>query len=144
VFTAVSSDHGQSWACSGRVSTNTTQAVMPWAVATSGGLDLVFYGTPGGSNKGQTWYVYFAQNTAGSAGGWGSPQQLIPVHQGSVCEEGFTCSNGRQLFDDFGVDTDPAGWAHIAYSHDAPSLGGSGSYTGYAVQTGGTQVGYPN
>ena len=27
---------------------------------------------------------------------------------------------------------------------DAPSLGDSGSYTGYAVQTGGTQVGAPN
>ena len=27
---------------------------------------------------------------------------------------------------------------------DAPDLGGSGTYTGYAVQTGGTPVGYPN
>jgi hypothetical protein len=142
VFTAVSSDHGQSWTCS-RVSTSTARAVMPWAVATAGGVDLVYYGTPGGSRN-ETWYVYFAQNTAGTAGGWGAPQQLFPVHQGSVCEQGFTCSSGRQLFDDFGVDTDPSGWAHIAYSHDAPNLGDSGSYTGYAVQTAGTPVGYSN
>ena len=46
--------------------------------------------------------------------------------------------------DDFGVDTDQSGWAHIAYSHDAPDLGGSGAYTGYAVQTAGTVVARPN
>jgi hypothetical protein len=66
------------------------------------------------------------------------------VHKGAVCEEGVTCSTGRQLFDDFGVDTDSHGWAHIAYSHDSPALGGSGTYTGYAVQTGGAPVGQPN
>jgi hypothetical protein len=47
---------------------------------------------------------------------------------------GVNCTGRRQLFDDFAVDTDQAGWAHIAYSHDAPELGGSGTYTGYAVQ----------
>ena len=31
-----------------------------------------------------------------------------------------------------------------SFSHDAPALGGSGTYTGYAVQTAGNQVGYPN
>ena len=51
---------------------------------------------------------------------------------------------GRQLLDDFGVDTDSAGYAHIVYSHDAPSLGGASSYTGYAVQTGGQALGTPN
>jgi len=61
-----------------------------------------------------------------------------------VCEQGFTCGGGRQLFDDFGVAVDPSGFAHIAYSHDAPDLGGSGTYTGYAVQTGGTAVGTSN
>jgi hypothetical protein len=60
------------------------------------------------------------------------------------CEEGATCTTGRQLFDDFGVDTDSHGWAHIAFSHDSPGLGGPGTYTGYAVQTGGTAVGQPN
>jgi hypothetical protein len=149
VFAAVSTDHGQTWTCSGRVSTNTSQAVMPWLVATSGGVDLVYYGTTGG--KKEIWSVYFAQNLSGTAAGWGGPQALFPVHQGSICEEGFTCDSGRQLFDDFGVDTDQQGWAHIAYSHDAPTppsllpvLGGEASYTGYAVQTAGTPVGAPN
>ena len=68
----------------------------------------------------------------------------MPVHQGTVCEAGATCSSGRQLFDDFGVDTDQSGLAHIAYSHDSPDVGGTGTYTGYAVQTGGTAVGAPN
>jgi hypothetical protein len=66
------------------------------------------------------------------------------VHKGAVCEEGATCTTGRQLFDDFGVDTDSSGFAHIAYSHDSPALGGAETYTGYAVQTAGTTVGEPN
>jgi hypothetical protein len=55
-----------------------------------------------------------------------------------------SCTPGRQLFDDFGVDTDSLGFAQIACSHDGPNLGGSGTYTGYAEQTGGTTVGSPN
>ena len=68
----------------------------------------------------------------------------MTVHSGSVCEGGVSCTTGRQLFDDFGVDTDSKGWAHIAYSHDSPGLGGAGTYTGYAVQIAGTPVGAPN
>ena len=68
----------------------------------------------------------------------------MSVHSGAVCESGVICTTGRQLFDDFGVDTDQSGLAHIAYSHDAPDVGGTGTYTGYAVQTGGTAVGPPN
>jgi hypothetical protein len=142
ITTAESTDHGQTWTCSSPVSTSTAQAIFPWLVATSAGVDLVYYGAPTTSN--QTWYVYFAQNTAGTPAGWGAPQQLMPVHSGAVCEGGVSCTTGRQLFDDFGVDTDSFGWAHIAYSHDSPDLGGSGTYTGYAVQTGGTPVGAPN
>jgi hypothetical protein len=146
IFTAVSGDHGSSWTCSGAVSTTTAQAVMPWIVATSAGVDLVYYGAPTapGPKSSQTFSVDFVQNTASSAGGWGTPEQLLAVHQGSVCEGGIGCTGGRQLLDDFGIDTDPTGWAHVAYSHDAPDLGGSGTYTGYAVQTGGSPVGYPN
>jgi hypothetical protein len=33
---------------------------------------------------------------------------------------------------------------HIAYSHDAPGLGGAGCYTDYAVQQPGIPVGYPS
>ena len=74
---------------------------------------------------------------------------MAAVHEGEVCESGVTCSGGRQLFDDFGVDTDQSGWAHIAYSEDADSsgkasLGGSGTATGGAVQTSGTPAGRPN
>jgi hypothetical protein len=139
VYVATSSDHGTTWTCSSAVSTNTAQAIFPWIVATSAGTDLVYYGSPTTNN--QTWYVYFAQNTGT---GWGTPTQLMSVHTGGVCEGGVSCTGGRQLLDDFGVDTDRNGWAHIAYSHDAPNLGGSGTYTGYAVQTAGTTVGYPN
>ncbi|HET9732967.1 MAG TPA: sialidase family protein [Acidimicrobiales bacterium] len=141
VYVAMSADHGSTWTCSGPISTP-KQAIYPWIVATSAGEDLVYYGTDG-SGTTETWYVYFAQNTAQTLTGW-STTQITSVHQGQVCEGGVSCTGGRQLFDDFGVDTDQQGWAHIAYSHDGPDLGGSGSYTGYAVQQAGTPVGAPN
>jgi hypothetical protein len=142
ISTAVSTDHGQTWTCSGLVSTGSAQAIFPWLAATSAGVDLAYYGAP--TTKNQTFYVDFLQNKTGTATGWGSPQRLMPVHKGAVCEEGATCTTGRQLYDDFGVDTDSHGWAHIAFSHDSPNLGGAGTYTGYAVQTAGTPVGQPN
>ena len=142
IYTAKSSNHGVTWACSNGVSTTSAQAIFPWLAATSKGVDLVYYGAPTLTN--QTWYVQFAQNLSGTVTGWGAPQRLMPVHSGAVCESGINCTSGRQLFDDFAVDTDSSGWAHIAYSHDAPDLGGSGTYTGYAVQTAGTPVGHNN
>jgi len=141
IATAESSDHGQTWMCSGAISTGSAQAIFPWLAATSAGTDLVYYGAP---KKGQIYYVWFVQNLTGAPSGWGKPQRLVAVHKGSVCEEGFTCEGGRQLFDDFGVDTDNHGFAHIAYSRDSPNLGGEGTYTGYAVQMGGTPAGQPN
>ncbi len=88
--------------------------------------------------------MHFAQDLAGTTTGFGTPQQLMAVHKGAVCEGGVSCTTGRQLFDDFGVDTDSSGWAHIAFSQDSPSLGGSGTSTGYAVQTAGSAAGKPN
>lgn len=141
IYVAKSADHGNTWGCSGAIST-TSEAIFPWVVATSAGEDLVYYGAVG-TGSAQTWSVYFAQNRAQSTTGW-TTKQLMPVHQGPVCEGGVSCTDGRQLFDDFAVDTDQSGWAHIAYSHDAPNLGGTGTYTGYAVQQSGTRVGAPN
>jgi hypothetical protein len=142
ITTAESTDHGQTWTCSGAVSTGSAQAIFPWLAATSAGVDLVYYGAA--TERNQTFYVDFVQNLSGTPTGWGTPQQLMAVHSGSVCEGGISCESGRQLLDDFGVDTDSHGWAHIAFSHDGPALGGSGTYTGYAVQTSGTPVGQPN
>ena len=144
VRTAVSHDHGQTWACSGNVASGHKRGIFPWLAATSAGVDLVFYGTPDANGPNMTWYAEFAQNPTGTTSGWGAPSAITSVHKGDVCEGGISCSGGRQLLDDFGVDTDQSGWAHIVYSHDAPDLGGAGSYTGYAVQTGGTQAGFPN
>jgi uncharacterized protein YfiM (DUF2279 family) len=141
VYVAMSKDHGTTWTCSGPVS-STSKAIFPWIVATSAGEDLVYYGASG-TGSSQLWSAYFAQNLTESVTGW-STKQVVTVHRGPVCESGISCNGGRQLFDDFGVDTDQSGWAHIAYSHDSPDLGGAGTYTGYAVQTGGTAVGAPN
>jgi hypothetical protein len=137
---ARSTDHGNSWTCSAPVST-TKRSIFPWIVATSAGEDLVYYGTDG-TGPSAVWSVYFAQSTDPTGSVWANTQ-LMPVHQGDVCEGGVTCTGGRQLLDDFGVDTDQSGWAHIVYSHDAPQLGGTGTYTGYAVQQSGTPIGAP-
>ncbi len=142
IRTAVSRDRGQTWSCSRIVSKGSAQAIFPWLAATSAGVDLVYYGAPTATN--QTFYVDFVQNPSGKPSGWLTPKQIVPVHKGAVCEEGATCTTGRQLFDDFGVDTDTNGWAHIAYSHDSPELGGEETYTGYAVQTSGKALGEPN
>lgn len=146
VYVARSADHGDTWTCSGPVST-AKSSVFPWLVATSAGVDLVYYGTPDATKPGtadnRTWYVYFAQNLSGDLNSW-STSQVTPVHKGAICEGGITCKGGRQLLDDFGVDTDPSGNAHIAYTMDSPTLGGSGSATGHATQTSGTPAGYPN
>jgi len=144
VFTAVSTDGGNGWSCA-RVSTNTIRAVMPWIVAGSSGVDLVYYGTSDATN----WYVYFVQNLSSSPQGWGPPAQLMAVHRGPVCELGVACATptgnrNRQLYDDFGIDVDPQGYAHIAYSHDSPDIGGQHTFTGYAVQTSGPRIGSPN
>jgi hypothetical protein len=144
VFTALSSDHGATWTCSGAITSSLKRSIFPWLAATSNGVDLVFYGTADATGPAMTWSVYFQQNLAATSAGWGTPQSVVAVHTGDVCEGGISCTTGRQLLDDFGVDTDSGGSAHIAYSHDAPALGGSGTYTGYAVQTGGATVGAPN
>jgi hypothetical protein len=142
VFAAVSSDHGATWSCSGALTGKGTTAVMPWLAAGSSGADVVYYATSNSPNTSKaTWSAKFQQNTGGK---WGSPSTVTTVHTGPVCEGGFACNGDRQLFDDFGVATDGSGWAHIAYSHDAPRLGGSGSFTGSAVQTAGTTVGAQN
>jgi hypothetical protein len=105
-------------------------------------VDLVYYGTDD-TGPDAVWSVHFAQNLDGSATKF-TDTELMPVHKGPVCEGGVSCTGNRQLLDDFGVDTDQSGWAHIAFSHDAADLGGSGDYTGYAVQQSGTPVGVPN
>lgn len=144
VYTAKSSDHGATWSCSGPVSTGLKRAIFPWLAATSNGVDLVYYGTRDANGPNMTWSAEFAQNLSGAPTGWSGPQGITTVHRGDVCEGGVSCTGGRQLLDDFGVDTDSLGYAHIAYSHDFPDLGGGSSYTGHAVQTSGTPVGSPN
>lgn len=141
VYVAMSTDHGDTWTCSGPVS-STSRAIYPWLAATDNGVDLVYYGATG-SGSSQLWSVYFAQTLTQAVSGW-STTKVVDVHQGQACEGGISCTGGRQLLDDFGVDTDQSGWAHIAYSHDSPDLGGSGTYTGYGVQQGGTPIGPPN
>lgn len=143
VRVAESTNHGASWSCSGPIGSS-KQSIFPWLSAGRDGEDLVFYGTSDPAGPNQLWSAYFAQNLSKKATGWGGATAITSVHKGTVCEGGVSCTTGRQLFDDFGVDVDSNGWAHVAYSHDSPALGGSGTYTGAAVQTAGSVIGPPN
>lgn len=150
VYAARSMNHGRSWTCEGPVSATTHArgaAFEPWITATRAGVDVVYYATPNVRAGSQTvTYVYFAQLVHGR---WTIPVRVAPVHAGSVCQSGASCTSNRQLLDDFGVDTDPNGWAHIAFTADAdangaPKLGGQFSTTFYAVQTAGPRIGASN
>ena len=106
------------------------------------GEDLVYYGRQ--RQRHQPAVVGLLRAEPHRVGPAGRRRSRRCASSGAVCEGGICCNGGRQLFDDFGVDTDRVGWAHIAYSHDSPDLGGDVTYTGYAVQTGGDPVGVPN
>ena len=139
VYTATSADNGSTWTCSPPVSSGVGRAIFPWLAATSRGVDRLLRRVGGDLDVVRLLRPELRQHRHQLV----STRAADAVHSGAVCEGGVSCTGGRQLLDDFAVDTDLQGWAHIAYSHDAPDLGGGGSFTGYAVQTGGTR-GYPN
>jgi hypothetical protein len=149
IRTAVSTNHGRTWSCSKPIATG--QAIYPWLSATTTGVDLVFYEREN-RTPGQTWAVAYTQNrhpeTSPVINGWTTPQLLVTVHHGAVCEAGINCTSGRQLLDDFGIAADQHGYAHIAYTHDAPCTPGDTtnacSASGYAVQVNGPVIGASN
>jgi hypothetical protein len=116
VYTAEPTDHGVTWTCCNAVSTNTAQAIFPWLNNGRRSRPRLLRRAPTTSN--QTWSVYFAQNIANACG---APQQLMAVHQGGVCETGAELHPGRQLFEDFGVDTDGSGGPASRSRRTAPA-----------------------
>ncbi|MDQ1402480.1 MAG: hypothetical protein QOG03_796 [Actinomycetota bacterium] len=142
IHVAVSRLHGRKWTCNTtRIAAGVDKAVMPAMVATSNGVDLAYYGAAAGT---QFWNLFFVQSPANDVTKWTAPEAIIGVHTGEPCQDGIACTGGRQLYDDFGIDVDSQGWAHITFSHDGPPSATSGeasSGTGYAVQTGGHAVG---
>lgn len=129
VFTAVSHDHGSSWRCSGPISSGFRKTSLPALVATSAGVDLVFYG----SRAKDEWSIYFAQNLTSKPGAWLAPEELASVHQGS----GDSLARPA-------LDVDQQGWLHLTQSQDVTELDAAGTEVSYAVQTGGTPAGTPN
>jgi hypothetical protein len=147
VWVAVTSDHGATWDCD-KVTASLERSLLPWIVATGNGVDLAFYATSSADDATADWDLYLAQNLTNQPGGWTAPQSVVYVHHGPVCLGGFGCTANRQLYDDFALDVDPQGWAHIVYSHDVDdprsAVGKQPSATGYAVQTSGARVGQVN
>lgn len=137
---AFSRSHGGKWTCNTtRIATGVDKALMPALVATSNGVDLAYYGAGAGT---QLYNLFFVQSLAND-NQWSTPEAVIGVHSGEPCQDGIACTSGRQLYDDFGLDVDSQGWAHITFSHDGPAkpTGDASSETGYAVQTAGHAVG---
>lgn len=165
-YMSYSTNRGQSWSAPRKVNGVAT-AIMPWASALAPGkIDVVYYGssysapgvTPDNYPSSASWKVYFAQDTHVLSGGKFKNVTATPVvHYGGVCEAGVTCSGNRDLYDDFGVATDPlTGLASIVYSDDqytndpndppqsgctpAQSNTSSCDHTSIATQTGGTAI----
>lgn len=131
IYTAESTDHGQTWTCSPAITISNTSGYATSITATSGGVDLAFDGTYYPGNGFGDTSVYFAQDTSSTSTGWSTPEQLMDVSGGLT-----TCAPPLGL----ALDTDNSGWAHIAYGQQTCSAGS----TGYAAQTTGTPVGSPN
>ena len=129
VLTAVSHDRGSSWRCSDPVSSGYRKTALPVLVATSAGVDLVFYGSAGRDE----WSVCLAQNPTSKPGAWLGPEELAGVHQGSPDHLGRPS-----------IDVDQLGWLHLTNSQDAGEQDAAGMEIAYAVQTGGTPAGTPN
>ena len=129
IYVAESTDHGNTWTCSGAVSTSARRSSRgsspPAQVRTSSTTAAApAAARPGTSTSRRT--------RRKRSSGW-TTKRLMPVHQGPVCEGGVSCTGGRQLLDDFAIDTDHRLGTHRLLPRPA-DLGGSGSYTGYAVQ----------
>ena len=110
---------GTTWSAPQKVSSIHT-ALMPWAAANNGKVDIVYYGSTADQDDANgVWNVYDAQSTdAGST----FDQNLVsntPNRVGAVCTEGTGCTGGtnRELLDLFEVAEDPlTGKAAIIYT----------------------------
>lgn len=129
VHAAVSHDHGSAWRCSASLSPGFLAARLPSLVATSAGIDLTFYG----SHSKDEWSLYLSQNLSAKTEGWLVAQELTAVHQGA--SENLVPA---------ALDVDQLGWLHLSYALDGIEQDIPAMEVGYAVQTGGTQVGFPN
>ncbi|MBI3521580.1 MAG: hypothetical protein HY071_00605 [Chloroflexi bacterium] len=146
---STSTDHGNTWSAPRTVSTNTSSAVLPWAVAgASGKVDIVYAGSSNPSTNDPTadWYMYMASIRSATGApvttlGRISPQ---PIRYGSICLSGLGCTtggdDGRILLDFTMVDRDSNGLAHVSYANsgpEGPTDDPRRTYTDYARQTSG-------
>ncbi len=129
VYTALSRDHGATWKCSGSLTPGLVAATDPSVVATSSGVDLSFYGAASRDE----WSLYFAQNLTAKIGDWLGAEELISVHHGTP--DALVAPS---------LDVDQLGWLHMGYALDGTDQDTATLEVCYAVQTGGTQVGFPN
>ncbi len=147
VFLAYSTDHGTTWRGQNRAiisGASTTDKpiqvtnsakdggfqthIFPWiAAGFNGGVDIVYYETPGANPNitTNTWMVGMAQNvnvpsTPGTFRYY-TPSDHI-IHTGPVCENGIGCNStqpgNRNLADDFQIAIDPKGLANITFTDD--------------------------
>lgn len=129
-----------SWSTPIRVShAPSNTAIMPWAVAGSGGnLDVVWYGTdsttkdPSDESVPDTaaasWYLYMAQVSGANSSSPTITQVKAydrPMHHGSICLAGLDCikqQGNRNLADFFEISKDAQGAAYIVFDNTANDL----------------------
>ncbi len=134
LFFSTSSNQGTTW--SDAVIVNippANTAIFPWVAAYRGTVDVVYYGTTGGSkdDPSAVWNTYLAQTVNDGADFTQNLVSNTPNHVGVICTEGAGCPNPletRTLLDLFEVAIDPQnGLAAVVYTDDTlttdPSVG---------------------
>jgi len=146
VYLCTSTDRGVTWTTPVRVNRGagaSNSCIFPQVVAGSAGhIAVCFYGasTTSPADPASNWQVYLARSDNALL----QQPDFVEVkvndddfHTGAVCEDGFNCSSGRELCDNFDLDVNPVdGGLALAYgvfgvsgTFIARQLSGAGLYT---------------
>lgn len=140
IYLAHSTDHGETWSQSVRVSnlSSPSRSLFPWMAAGKGpgSVAIAWFGTEaadtedgaGANNDAANWKVYFAQTTDATAQNptfYTAVASDHYVHGSNISLGGFGGAANRNLGDFFQIDLDPQGLALMAFSDDSNDFTGS-------------------
>jgi hypothetical protein len=117
LFTAYSTDHGQTWSAPIKVNTGKGAVVFPTVAAGADGIvDYSWIESTAltQDDTSGTWTVHFAQSRNAHSSTSSYSQVTGPVvRKGAVCVLGVICSGNRNLLDFMGLVLDSKGYANM-------------------------------
>ena len=125
IYMATSTDHGTTWSHPVRVNrgggASNSCIFAQIAAGTPGRVVISFYGTSATSpaDPSAVWAVYVARSQNALLAAPDFEEVKVndkDFHTGAVCENGFNCTTGRELCDNFDIDINPIdGSSGLAY-----------------------------